>query len=186
MCQSLGGDQTMLQPTRRTRAIQRPILFLDFEASSLLPGSWPVEIGYAWFADGRVETRAVLIAPRADWSADAWCPDAEQIHGLTLQDLEAGASADAVAAETDVFAHFEVVSDNHVWDQRWLDRLRGDRPRIEVRPLRAAMRERLDDDTAGAMAQTLFRSTSPHRAAGDAARLAEAWLGATCAYGVAA
>ena len=30
----------------------RPLVFLDFEASSLSPGSWPIEIGWAWVEDG--------------------------------------------------------------------------------------------------------------------------------------
>jgi hypothetical protein len=169
----------------RTAAL-RPILFLDFEASSLTPGSWPVEIGYAWIADGRVETRAMLIAPRADWSMDDWSEQSARIHGIPMAQILAGADADAVAAETDAFQHYDVVSDNPAWDQRWLDRLRADRAPIRLLGLREAVRMRLDDQAAGAVAQALFRSHAPHRAGPDAARMAEAWLSATRAYGLAA
>jgi hypothetical protein len=166
---------------------ERPLLFLDFEASSLTPGSWPVEIGYAWIEAGRVRSRATLIAPRTDWSMDDWSEVSARVHGIPLAAIRAGAPADVVAGETDRFAEFEVVSENPAWEQRWLDRLRaGRRPRIEVRPIRAALRERLDDAAAGAVVQALFRSAAPHRAGPDAERLARAWLAATRAFGVAA
>lgn len=165
----------------------RPLLFLDFEASSLGRGSWPVEIGYAWIDADRVRSRATLIAPRAEWSMTEWSEVSARVHGIPLAAIRAGARADAVAAETDGFARFEVVSENAVWDQRWLDRLRAGRgPRIPVRPLREALRERLDDAGANAAAQALFRSTGPHRAGPDAERMARAWLVATRVFGLAA
>jgi DNA polymerase III subunit epsilon len=158
----------------------RPLLFLDFEASALTPGSWPVEIGYAWIEFGIVRSRASLIAPRPEWSMDDWSDGAACVHGITRADLAAAPSADAVAAVTDAFADFEVVSDNPSWDQRWLDRLRAGRgPRIEVTPLARVIGERLDDGTASALACALFRSEAPHRAGPDAERLAAAWAAAT-------
>jgi DNA polymerase III subunit epsilon len=158
----------------------RPLLFLDFEASALTPGSWPVEIGYAWIEFGRVRSRSSLIAPRPDWSADDWSESAARVHGITRAELAAAPSADAVAAATDAFADFEVVSDNPRWEQRWLDRLRAGRgPRIEVTPLARVIGERLDDGAASALACALFRSESPHRAGPDAERLATAWAAAT-------
>jgi hypothetical protein len=170
-----------------SRACARPLLFLDFEASSLSAGSWPVEIGYAWFADGRVETRALVIAPRPDWSMADWSEASARVHGIGLREVRAGVPAAAVAAETDAFAHFDVVSDNPSWEQRWLDRLREGRgPRVPVMGLRDAMRARLDDAAGGAVVRALLRTTAPHRAGPDAARLAHAWLGATQTYGIAA
>lgn len=164
---------------------ERPLLFLDFEASSLSGGSWPVEIGYAWVEAGTVRSRATLIAPRADWSMADWSDSAARVHNIPLAAVRAGAPADAVAAETDAFARFEVVSDNPRWDQTWLDRLRAGRRRIEVGALRQALR-RLDDRGATAMAQALFRKGAPHRAGPDAERMARAWLAATRAFGLAA
>jgi hypothetical protein len=55
-----------------------------------------------------------------------------------------------------------------------------------VRPLRALLRERLDDRGAGAVVQALLRSPAPHRAGPDAERLARAWLAAARAFGLAA
>lgn len=151
---------------RPTRAPARPLLFLDFEASSLSAGSWPVEIGYAWFADGRVETRALVIAPRPDWSMADWSETSARVHGIGLGQIRAGVPAAAVAAETDAFAHFDVVSDNPTWEQRWLDRLReGRSPRIDVMGLRDAMRGRLDDAASGEVVRALLRTPAPHRTA---------------------
>jgi DNA polymerase III epsilon subunit-like protein len=158
----------------------RPLLFLDFEASALTPGSWPVEIGYAWIDRGRVHSRASLIAPRPEWSMDDWSDAAAHVHGIARADLAAAAPADDVAAETDAFADFDVVSDNPRWEQIWLDRLRTGRDRrIEVRPLARVIAERLDEDAASTLACALFRSDPPHRAGDDAERLATAWAAAT-------
>jgi DNA polymerase III subunit epsilon len=158
---------------------QRPLLFLDFEASSLDPRSWPVEIGYAWAEAGRIAVRSAVIAPRPDWPLHAWSEAAEGVHGLSLRRVRAGRPADRVAAASDAFADFEVVSDNAHWDQRWLDRLRDGRPRIAVRPLAAVTAERLDAEQADALALALLRARSAHRAGEDAARLASAWAEAT-------
>lgn len=156
----------------------RPLLFLDFEASSLDGDSWPIEIGYARIAEGQVVTRAAVIAPRPDWPMAAWSATAAGVHAIPLAEVFAGAPAEAIATETDDFAACEVVSDNPAWDQFWLDRLRAGRPRIEVRGLRAAMAERLDEIEATAVARALFRGRAAHRAGPDARRLATAWLAA--------
>lgn len=153
----------------------RPLLFLDIEASSFDPASWPVEIGYAWLTDDGIARRSAIIAPRPDWPLHAWSEAAADVHGISLRAARTGVDADVVAAQTDVFAGFEVVSDNPRWDQMWLDRLREGRPAIPVRPLRAAIRERLDAIEADAVALALLRGRAPHRAGSDALRLATAW-----------
>ena len=114
----------------------KPILFLDFEASSLTAGSWPVEIGYARIADGRVVVEAALIAPEAAWSMDDWSEASARLHGLSIEAVRCGRPAAEIAARTDRFRDFLVVSDNPAWDQWWLDRLRSGRPPIVVHDLR--------------------------------------------------
>ncbi len=66
-----------------------PPVFVDLEASSLLPGSYPVEVGWArpralpW---GRcaIDVGSVLVRPEADWlSSGSWDPNAEAVHGLS-------------------------------------------------------------------------------------------------------
>lgn len=160
-------------------ASARPLLFIDFEASSLSPESWPIEIGVAWIDGGEARSHATVIAPRPDWPLADWAAYAEAVHGVPLAAVLAGAPADRVAAETDALAGFALVSDNPRWDQAWLDRLRGpDRPRIAVGGLRQAMAERLHGHAADDLAMRLFREPRPHRAGPDAERLARAWAAA--------
>lgn len=169
-----------------TPAWLKPLLFLDFEASALAPESWPIEIGFAWLAHGRVAVRSTLIVPRRAWRRDVWSAEAEAMHGLTQETLLSGRPADLVAADTDAFADFVLVSDNAPWDQLWLDRLREGRERLEVRPLRRVAIERLDGAALDLLALGLLRTRAPHRAGGDAGRLARAWLGAERALPLAA
>ncbi len=164
----------------------KPLLFLDFEASALDPESWPIEIGCAWSRAGRVSVRSTLIIPRRAWRRDVWSAEAAAMHGLTKQNLESGRPADLVAADTDAFADYLIVSDNPAWDQLWLDRLREGRERLEVRPLRRVATERLDGRELDAFALGLLRTRAPHRAGGDAARLARAWFAAERALPLAA
>lgn len=155
-----------------------PLVFLDIEASGLDPEGWPIEIGCAWLADGRIESRSTIILPRRAWSMAHWSPDAERLHGIRPEELSGGRPADLVAADTDGLAGYEIVSDNSWWDQLWLDRLRGTRPRLVVHPLRRVAAQRLHGLAADLFALSLLRTRPPHRAGGDAARLARAWLAA--------
>ena len=98
------------------------IIFVDLEASSLLPGSWPVEIG--WAVDGGgVESH--LIRPVPAWRD--WDPKSEAVHGLSRDHLWGhGEPVDAVARRAvEVLSGQEVAvfSDAASWDQVWLDRL---------------------------------------------------------------
>lgn len=170
-----------------TSGVERPLLFLDFEASSLSPGSWPIEIGYAWIAGDRVETRSALIAPRMDWALSDWSERAAEVHGIRFSEVLAGRPAEEIAGETEAFAGYAVVSDNPAREQMWLDRLRAGRAaRIEVGALRRAVSARLSDRAADALALRLLRNAAPHRAGPDAARLANAWFDAERDFGRAA
>lgn len=175
------ADNSGISPAR-----VRPLLFLDLEASALDPDSWPIEIGCAWFSAGRMRVRSTLIVPRNAWPRDVWSAEAEAMHGLTRENLMTGRPADLVAADTDAFADFTIVSDNAVWDQLWLDRLREGRPRLEVQPLRRVAVERLQGPELDHLVLGLLRTRAPHRAGGDAARLARAWRGAERALPLAA
>ena len=59
-----------------------PLLFIDFEASSLLPGTFPIEVG--WVGDG-VPGESHLIHPGAFPWGD-WSYESEAIHGIS-QDM---------------------------------------------------------------------------------------------------
>lgn len=57
--------------------------FFDVEASGLMAGSFPVNIG--WSLHGA--TSSVLIKPADRWNEDNWDPVAQSIHGMTLHYL---------------------------------------------------------------------------------------------------
>ncbi len=73
--------------------VPAPPVFVDLEASGLVPGSYPVEVGWArpralpW---GRcaIEVGSVLVRPEAAWlSSGGWDPAAEAVHGLSREVL---------------------------------------------------------------------------------------------------
>lgn len=164
----------------------KPILFLDFEASSLSANSWPIEIGMAWIEGGRVQVKSTVIAPRPDWSLAAWSEASERVHGIPFTEVEAGVPADIVAAETDWLAGFDVVSDNPAWDQLWLDRLRtGRAPYVSLLDMRTEVHRRLSCRAVDEFSRRHFQGVMTHRAGADAERLARAWFAAGH-YGLAA
>jgi DNA polymerase III subunit epsilon len=153
----------------------QPILFLDFEASSLSPDrSWPVEIGWSVLREGEIVTSAMLIRPRASWTE--WSEASAAIHGIPRADLDAAPDADLVAAKTDGFRDYQVVSDNPAWEQLWLDRLREGRSKIFVGDLHLVAAERLSPRGLDWMYERLARRKPPHRAGPDSRRLADAFI----------
>jgi len=96
--------------------------FLDIEASSLMLGSFPIEI--AWVdADGTGE--AHLIRPELSWTD--WDPRAQQVHGILPEVLmRDGEPADVVARRVaEVLSGHDVYSDAPGFDVAWLDVLLG-------------------------------------------------------------
>jgi hypothetical protein len=58
--------------------------FLDFEASSLRPNSYPIEV--AWnTADGSVESHLISPAGNPEWFD--WDPESETVHGIPRTEL---------------------------------------------------------------------------------------------------
>lgn len=102
------------------------IRFLDLEASSLLPGSFPIEI--AWVdEDGRGESH--LIRPperwlRRDRGMPGWSAESERVHGIGLQQLlDQGEPVEEVARrakEALLGSTVIVASDAPDFDGRWL------------------------------------------------------------------
>lgn len=105
------------------------ILFIDFEASSLLSNSFPIEI--AWVDEsGQGET--YLIKPHKDWLNKTawtwrWSAESEAIHGISLATLIAhGAPAACIANRVAaVFGASNVIlcSDAPAFDGNWLETL---------------------------------------------------------------
>jgi len=95
-------------------------VFLDFEASALAEGGYPIEAAWV-FEDGRSETH--LIRPAPDWTV--WDPQAEAIHRVSHdQLLEEGADhADVAARMLDQLSGHALYVTAPSWDGQWLSLL---------------------------------------------------------------
>jgi hypothetical protein len=95
-------------------------VFLDFEASSLAKHSYPIEVGWV-FEDGAAEDH--LIRPAPGWTD--WDPDAEAMHGISRERLQAeGAAHDVVARRMlEVLTPHVVYVTAPSWDGMWLSLL---------------------------------------------------------------
>jgi hypothetical protein len=95
-------------------------VFLDFEASSLADGGFPIEVAWV-FENGRAETH--LIRPAEDWTV--WDAEAEAIHRIGRdQLLEEGADHRDVATRMlDQLSGHALYVTAPSWDGQWLSRL---------------------------------------------------------------
>ena len=122
--------------------------FIDFEASSLLPGSFPIEVGWV-DEEGKGEQH--LIRPHPKWlerNCPGWSTASEAIHGISLETLvRDGSPIDYVAARAAevLFAPDAITfADQPGWDGQWLDALfeyGGVPGRIELLDVNKAYRE---------------------------------------------
>lgn len=162
-------------------------VFIDFEASSLAPKSWPIEVGIAWVDNGQVAADAKLIRPDPSWSVDDWHPESEAVHGIPRKALNAAEPADSVAMWLrDKLDGKLVVSDAPEFDQRWLDRLM--KTACEQHEIRiddfdrvvwwafSEMDGQIGPGRLHGVYGHLTNEKTIHRAGGDAAKLARAWL----------
>lgn len=101
-------------------AAQRSPSIIDIEASGFGPASYPIEIGVA--LDDPVKYCA-LIRPAPDWTF--WDSEAEKIHGITRDMLEAhGKPVREVASQFNaLLAGKTLYSDGWVVDRPWLTTL---------------------------------------------------------------
>lgn len=105
------------------------IYFLDFEASSLMKGSFPIEI--AW-VDQTGQAESYLVRPAPEWlTLDAgrpeWSLESERLHGIPFATiLSDGVDHGRVARRTEeVLGRLQAMafSDNPQSDGHWLDML---------------------------------------------------------------
>jgi DNA polymerase III epsilon subunit-like protein len=157
------------------------LIFIDVEASGLGVGSWPIEIGLAWFdADETIKTWSSLIRPSPDWHMDGWDHNAEDIHGLSIEDLQDAPHAFDVANEFLAFvsARKFVVSDSPAFDGSWINVLLEESistHRIDLVNFRNCT-DKMSDQAAKHMRDFLDQSVILHRAGPDARINAEAFL----------
>lgn len=160
------------------------IVCLDFEASALGPGSYPIEA--ALVACETTDGASWLIRPTDKWLSDGiWSEQAFDVHKISLSDLTGrGETAETVARELSTRCSGKmVVCDGGKHDRLWLATLFdaiGESPPFELvdygefaqqlaeqfgrRPEIAIMRSELE---------AMSRFPDLHRAGPDARRLAE-------------
>lgn len=160
------------------------ILCLDFEASALARGSWPIEVAVADCTSGA--TRSWLIRPLDVWlAADVWDPAAQAVHGIAREELLAsGLPVEQVAQElADACRDGLVLADGGVHDRYWLAVLYdaiGREPPFALgdfhdHAVALALRAARDPQRAIASSEleAQIRFPRTHRAAADARSLAE-------------
>lgn len=96
------------------------LVFLDFEASSLSPRSYPIEVGWV-FEDGARE--AHLIRPAPGWTD--WDAAAEAVHRIPHAELlAAGEPHEAVARRmVERLTGHDLCASAPSWDGKWLSAL---------------------------------------------------------------
>ena len=98
-------------------------VFYDCEASCI--GGLPIEIGWAFIdtSTGEIQSESHLVKPPLHWDMQpVWDPDAEKLHGISLEQLHAqGRPPFEVARRmNEVLAGRELFSDAPADDERWL------------------------------------------------------------------
>lgn len=98
------------------------ITFTDIEASGLHDGSFPIEIGWAGLD---LVPHHFLIKPHSTWTFDLWNSAAEQIHGISWEQLQDEGIDPKEAADRiiEAFRGQYLVSDSPFYEAKWFLRL---------------------------------------------------------------
>ena len=164
-------------------------VFYDCEASCI--GGLPIEIGWAFIdtATGEIQSESHLVKPPLHWDMQpVWDPDAEKLHGISLEKLRAqGRPPFKVARRmNEVLAGRELFSDGPADDERWLRIIfdeAGLDPAFTIRRTHAdvlvgQLAAKLGWDSSNyeaAKAEVDRLSPTAHRAETDARHLAVLW-----------
>ncbi|NND64584.1 MAG: hypothetical protein HKM24_01350 [Gammaproteobacteria bacterium] len=100
------------------------IAFIDFEASGLMPGSYPIEVGWG---GPDIPIEEYLIQPTEDWigRSELWSEEAQKFHNISQQTIASdGMSVYFIANKIlTELKDVQLYSDNADIDQAWLARL---------------------------------------------------------------
>lgn len=166
------------KPADDPRGLTWPIASIDFEASSLEDGGYPIEVGIAVWPklDAPVYVWATLIRPIEDWLRYGhWSKSSRAVHGISQKELEAGLEPKQVA--TALNEVFGVVGpawcDGGPYDIYWARKL------FEAAGLRStfvfgdwhSLLHQLHSEQRERSLQWLETAPSKHRAGDDAAQL---------------
>ncbi|UWQ04932.1 hypothetical protein [Aliiroseovarius crassostreae] len=157
------------------------LVFIDFEASSLSSDSWPIEVGVAWLEGKKVISHSKMIRPRASWSLEDWSDASAKVHGISQLELEMAEDAGSVAGWlVETVDDRVLVSDAPEFDQRWLNRLLGEKGPLISDFDQLAWSAFSDNGLVNPgrfhrVYRALSQRSTAHRAGDDAAGLCYAW-----------
>jgi len=99
----------------------RPVIFIDLEASGLHKESYPIEIG--WSSDDEQEPDSFLVRPAPNWRWEDFSQQAFAIHKIAYEALcKDGIAIDAASNRLEAAWRGAIlVSDNPFWDGKWLE-----------------------------------------------------------------
>ncbi len=165
---------------RIREALPWPLFTVDFEASSLAPGSFPIEVGVCrWSSpDDPIEGWSTLIKPAPLWkAAGSWTTEAETIHRIRREELEEGLSpAETLSILNWIVGPYAAFCDGGVWDFGWARRL------VLAAKFMNSFRlgdfdmlvNRCDHEGSARVTRWLDATPARHRARDDAERLIQA------------
>lgn len=159
-----------------------PLLVLDFEASSLGPKSYPIEVGVAVATSpvDSIKIWSTLIRPGRDWLRDGdWDPASERIHGIPIEHLQTAPSAQMAAESLNLILNAvgHAYCDGGYYDAFWFERLfktASIEPEFELWELSRLFLP--DPPLFYRCRDILAQSEAPHRAGPDAGRLCGALM----------
>lgn len=161
-------------------ALPWPLVTIDFEASSLDEGTYPIEVGVCrWAApDQPLEGWSTLIVPIPAWrDHGSWSPASQEVHGIRLDELDAGMSpTDAIVALNAITGGHPTFCDGGGHDFHWasmMARASGVRPTWAIGDF-DHVGTLLERSGYARMVAWLDRATPRHRARDDAERLMKA------------
>ena len=104
-------------------SIEWPLFTIDFEASSLDIGTYPIEVGVCrWLSpESQIEGWSTLIRPLPEWEANgSWSPASQAVHGIQRAELETGVTAtEAIIALNTILAGHIAYCDGGSHDLHW-------------------------------------------------------------------
>lgn len=165
-----------------------PLVAIDFEASGLYAGSYPIEAGIARWRnpEAPIEIWSTLIRPPAEWRSRPWSTISQTVHGIAPEELEGGMDPRDVMLRLNTLVGRRAFCDGGSSDLGWLGGLE------EAGGVDATFLLQ-DSDALGGfvhprfyrrMVRWLDRATPRHRAAADAERLLRALaVGLSFRYG---
>ena len=157
----------------------RPVIFVDVEASGLGRESYPIEVG--WSVDDEQEPASFLVRPATSWRFDDFTEAAQAIHNIPYERLIShGIAIETACRRLDAaWTGAVLVSDNPAADGGWLRRLYEAAGRhypwrlLDFHVLDAALAIQYGgyDHLAAILNSAERRWPIPHRAGPDAQRL---------------